>query len=1400
MDPNLSLGKFCLGDDVIVILSEKVEESGDWNSPEFQDTFNSGQKKETKAMVFYQMEIKEVSDRFVALCFINGLEAYDGEINLGVEENMVSNEYAANLCLEHEVKKETKSFLPITKAITDFGVRTITVYLDIYPFLEETKEEEKRNDDWDHLLDFNIDDIPLLGISSLVGGHLTQEEAKEAMAIRMSQKFALLEEERSIIETMAYHDKYKKILNEVWKEKIELDGKIVKEEEEAVKRIKDTGSDINTMPYQIYEQLGRKDTKKVDSGITMISHTQAEAMGILINVLCQLGVTTLIAKFLIPNIPIDRDSPIVNDLVNLYGLIFYIIIIIYFYFSFDISSSSPASSSTNADNLVGGGLSSNVTLSDTSTFMFMYEDCGFWIVGSDATVFLWGVATEEFMIIAGADNRPPMLEKYLYDFWISRMKHYMENRENGRRILNSVQNGPIIWPTVTEADGTTRTKKVKLLMQGTKLSLQEKECKLHDEFDKFTFVKGEKLYQYYWRFAQLINNMNLIGLAVLVFNQGDDPIACLNKAMAFLTDVASLRQGQSYAGNSYKGNATSLGEIIQKGRLGWLTVIIIKVKVTWLGNVLSQRGLEMPYDLGIPGGQAAQTTIPNTAAFQTKDLDAYDSNCDDVFNAKAFLMANLSKQMINHVNNWVKANQEKNNESLTAELERYKEQVKTFEQCLNVDLSTRKKMIDAQMDDMIKEKIALKHQIDSLEQNLSNQSKEKESLLQTCTVFKNGSNEKENNESCAKCVDLDAELLNKQSMFKLDFDPLAPRLLQNREAHTYYLKHTQEQVDILREIIKQTKAKQPLDNVLDLAFKHATRIQESLVYVRDTCPNAIKHSEKKVVITPMNKVKKDRFSESLTSSSNIKQIVLWYLDSGCLKHMTRNRSQLVNFVSKFLGIVRFGNNQIAKIMGYGDYQLGNVIISRVYYVKGLGHNLFSIGQFCNTDLEVTFQTNTFFIRNVESVDLLSRSRDTNLYIISLDDMLKTSLICLLSKASKTKSWLCHRRLSLLNFGKSKKSSHQPKAEDTNQEKLYLLQMDLCGPMRVESINEKKYILVIVDDYSRFTWVRFLRSKVEAPDAIIKCIKNIQVRLNATVCNVRIDNGTVFVNKTLRDFYENVSISHQTSVALTPQQNGIIERRNQTLVEAAHTISGLGLQYMTLTTTSSGLVQNPIPQQPCNPSNRDDWDHLFQPMFDEYFNPPTIIVSTVLVAAAPRPVDTTESPVSTSINLDAPLTNSTSHGSSSNMRPSYTLFEHLGRWTKDHPIANMIGDPSCSVSMRKQLEIDAMWQEEGIDFEESFSPVARIEAIGIFVTNAANKNMMIFQMDVKTAFLNGELKEEKHDPVATQQVALDNSLVAPKKRLKIQKCNARIEFSKPQREGTYQVTLDALKLSPCYPAF
>ncbi|GKE12855.1 retrovirus-related pol polyprotein from transposon TNT 1-94 [Tanacetum coccineum] len=239
-------------------------------------------------------------------------------------------------------------------------------------------------------------------------------------------------------------------------------------------------------------------------------------------------------------------------------------------------------------------------------------------------------------------------------------------------------------------------------------------------------------------------------------------------------------------------------------------------------------------------------------------------------------------------------------------------------------------------------------------------------------------------------------------------------------------------------------------------------------------------------------------------------------------------SSLDDCRSSKLFSVKFGNDHVAKILGYGDYHIGNVMISRVYYVEGLGHNLFFIRQFCDSNLEVAFRQHTCFIRNLEGVDLLTRSRGNNRYTLSLRDMMTSSPICLLHglvrglpKLKFEKDHLC----SACAMGKSKKKPHKPKSKDTNQEKLYLLHMDLCRPMRVASVNGKKYILVIVDDYSRFTWVKCLRSKDEAPNFIIKFLKMIQ----------------------------KVGISYETFVARSSQKNGVVERHNRTLIEAARTM-------------------------------------------------------------------------------------------------------------------------------------------------------------------------------------------------------------------------------------------------------
>ncbi|GJZ82281.1 retrovirus-related pol polyprotein from transposon TNT 1-94, partial [Tanacetum coccineum] len=344
-------------------------------------------------------------------------------------------------------------------------------------------------------------------------------------------------------------------------------------------------------------------------------------------------------------------------------------------------------------------------------------------------------------------------------------------------------------------------------------------------------------------------------------------------------------------------------------------------------------------------------------------------------------------------------------------------------------------------------------------------------------------------------------------------------------------------------------------------------------------------SQPNVSWTPVNKKSNDYTNHSSAKPLvSVVQIVLWVVDSGCSKHMTGDRSLLRNFIEKFMGIVRFGNDNFAAITGYGDYIHGNITICHVYYVEGLGHNLFSVGQFCDGDLEVAFRSNTCYVRNLEGDDLLTGGRDSNLYTISISDMAASSPVCLMSKATSTKSWLWHRRLSHLNFstindlnrldlvdglpkfkygkdrvcsacerGKSKKASHPPKLVPSDHSILELLHMDLCGPMRVASINGKKYILVIVDDFSRYTWVYFLRSKDETSEIIKKFIAQAQLNYKAKVCKIRTDNGTEFKNATLKAYYEKLGIMQQFSIARTPQQNRVVERRNRSLVEAARTM-------------------------------------------------------------------------------------------------------------------------------------------------------------------------------------------------------------------------------------------------------
>ncbi|GJT22504.1 retrovirus-related pol polyprotein from transposon TNT 1-94 [Tanacetum coccineum] len=237
----------------------------------------------------------------------------------------------------------------------------------------------------------------------------------------------------------------------------------------------------------------------------------------------------------------------------------------------------------------------------------------------------------------------------------------------------------------------------------------------------------------------------------------------------------------------------------------------------------------------------------------------------------------------------------------------------------------------------------------------------------------------------------------------------------------------------------------------------------------------------------------------------------------------------------------------------------------------------------------------------EGNDLLTGNRGSDLYTNTLQETTYITLIWFHAKASPTQAWLWHRRLSHLNFdyitllskkdivtglpklkyvkdqlcsscemSKAKRSSFKSKAVPSSKGRLNLLHMDLCGPMRVASINGKKYILVIVDDYSRYTWTLFLRSKDETPEVLKDFLTMIQRNLQAQVITVRTDRGTEFLNKTLHAYFKG------TSTPRTPEQNGVVERRNRTLVEAARTMlsaSKLPLSFWAEAVATACYTQN-----------------------------------------------------------------------------------------------------------------------------------------------------------------------------------------------------------------------------------
>nr|GEY67417.1 hypothetical protein [Tanacetum cinerariifolium] len=790
-------------------------------------------------------------------------------------------------------------------------------------------------------------------------------------------------------------------------------------------------------------------------------------------------------------------------------------------------------------------------------------------------------------------------------------------------------------------------------------------------------------------------------------------------------------------------------------------------------TILTQSNTEIESDSNI----ISYSQYMNESQYNTVQNSTLPALQDD-------LILSVIEQLKTQVVNCTKINQDniEVNELLTTELERYRNQERvlnelkhddkastsyeplkelftSFDQCL-IDEVTEVQNVFKQMKLAVEQH---REEKNKFQNKMENVLQENDRLLtqalsveiMNVVVHKNVKSACLNVDVCAHCVTIESELKN-DFLKKECYETLLQKY-HTLEKHCKSLKvHNQLKMEIFQRNtlsssesaptfaelfeINELKAQAQEKDTMILKLKEKVRSLNGDVNERnlkiefeeiETLNLELDHNVTKLVAE--NEHLKQTYKQLKPKAANKK------VPSLVANKMEPNSSWGSSSSNKFLGTVKFGNDHVAKIMGYGDYQIGNVTISRVYYMEGLGHNLFSVRQFCDSNLEVAFRQHTCFIHNLDRVDLLTGSRGNNLYTLSLQDMMASSPICLLSKASKTKSWFWHHRLSHLNFeainhlarqglvrglpklkfekdhlcsacamGKSTKKIHKPKSEDTNQEKLYLLHMDLCRPI----------------------------------------LRRIQT-----------DNGTEFVNQTLCDYYEEVGISHETSVACSSHQKGVVERRNRTLIEAARTMliyaqASLFLWAEAVATTcfteNRSIIRLRHGKTPYELLHSKLPDLSFFHVFGTLCYP--INDSENLVDA-----DLTGSPSSTTVDQDAP---SSSKSLTTTEIQSSVIPQDVGDDNLDMEVAHMGND---------------------------------------LLLYPDNPNH-VYKLKKALYGLKQALRAWTMATMIEQQVALDEALVPSTKRLRIGRSNFRLPSDIQSKESTLQVVYDVLRTCPFFKAF
>ncbi|XP_035830756.1 uncharacterized protein LOC118480154 [Helianthus annuus] len=571
---------------------------------------------------------------------------------------------------------------------------------------------------------------------------------------------------------------------------------------------------------------------------------------------------------------------------------------------------------------------------------------------------------------------------------------------------------------------------------------------------------------------------------------------------------------------------------------------------------------------------------------------------------------------------------------------------------------------------------------------------------------------------------------------------------------------------------------------------------------------------------------------------------IWHVDSGCSRHMTGLKELLKNFRFIDGDFVSFaGDEKGGKIVGVGDVVSEVLTLENVNYVPELCYNLMSVSQVCDKGISVLFNDmECLFLKPGYVVPaemiMLTAPRENNTYVLNMKNA-KTNdnLTCLISKASESESLLWHRRLG---HGKQHKKPHKSKAVNTISAPLQLLHMDLFGPISVKSLAKSSYYLVVTDDFSRFSWVYFLEAKSETAEVLKTFIPLIENVTKLKVKSIRSDNGSEFKNQTFISFCAEKGIHLQYSAARTPQQNGVAERKNRTLIEAARTMlvdSKLPIIFWAEAVNTACYVLNRV--LIVKPHGKTAYELLFKrkPLIDffrpfgcsctllntqenlikfeavgdicyimgysstqkayrvynkrtkmviesyyvdfqegnytntgstpDWFYDVGVIFNTFEI---PDVAPETESDEDTQVeplfdSSDIGLTPFTTRLSPSSADPILAanvdeptqeddltvlllqdsswvqaMQEELSQFRK-LKVWELMDDRGVVIKNKSRLVVQGFRQEEGIDYEEVFAPVARLEAIRIFLAYASYRNFKVFQMDVKSAFLYGKVKEE-----------------------------------------------------------